>query len=270
MAKNTLMICILMMVSAASLTPAAAHEFWVAPQDYTPLQGNQVVVALKNGQRMKGADYPYLSDRFQSFTITTRQGTRRAQGMDGDIPALTFIARQPGLHIIAYHSKPLRITYVTFDEFAKYLDYEGLGNIAAEHQKRGLPQSGFSERYIRCAKGLIQVGPVGAKDRDRPTGLPFELVATVNPYVAGINKLPVLLLWQGKPVAGRQISVFRRNAATVTRSIVFTDKAGRAEIPLTGGGTFLLNAVNFEALEDGRVLWQSHWASLTFNLPSQN
>ncbi len=96
--------------------------------------------------------------------------------------------------------------------------------------------------------------------------MPFELVAEANPYADGMEMLPVTLTWQGKPVAGRQIAIFRDNGE-VTRNTVITDTDGRAEISLAGGGEFLLNAVNIEPIEDREVAWESHWASLTFGLP---
>ncbi len=248
------------------LAPAAAHEFWVAPQDYTPVPGARIVTALKVGQMMKGTDYPYLSNRFQSFTITTRRGTRNAKGIEGDSPALNFVADEPGLHIIAFYATPHRLAFDTFGEFVEYLDYEGLGEIAQTHLMRGLPETGIIETYIRCAKSLVQVGPITELDRDRPTGLPFELVAEVNPYAGGLEALPVTLTWQGKPVAGRQIAVFRESGE-VTRSLVTTNADGQALISLASGGEFLLNAVNIEPADDGEVAWKSHWATLTFALP---
>ena len=96
---------------AWGLSPAAAHEFWVAPQDYTPAPGARIVAALKVGQMMKGADYPYLSNRFQSFTITSRRGTRDAKGFEGDSPALSFLADAPGLQVIAFYATPHRLSY---------------------------------------------------------------------------------------------------------------------------------------------------------------
>ena len=81
-----------------------------------------------------------------------------------------------------------------------------------------------------------------------------------------MEMLPVKLTWQGKPVAGRQIAVFRKNG-NVKRSLVATDADGRALISLAGGGEFLLNAVNMEPVSGGDVVWKSHWASLTFGLP---
>lgn len=254
-------ICI---VAMSSLT-ASAHEFWVAPQAYTPQAGEPIAVGLKVGQMMKGADYPYLSGKFQSFTITNRENTRNAEGVEGDIPALNYTADEPGLHIIAFHAVPHPITFDTFLEFLDYLTYEGLGDIGREHKSRSLPEVGITERYIRYAKGLVQVGPILAADIDRHLGLQFELIAELNPYLPNLQTLPVSLLWKGKPVAKRQISIFNDNGA-VTRTLVTTDGEGRALIPLASGGEFLLNAVQIEPVEGGEAMWESHWASLTFGL----
>ena len=256
-------------IAVVSSLTASAHEFWVAPQTYIAQAGEPIAVGLKVGQMMKGADYPYLSDKFQSFTITNRETTRNAEGVEGDIPALTFTAHEPGLHVIAFHAVPYPITFDTFLEFYDYLAYEGLGDIGRIHKSRGLPEAGITERYIRYAKGLVQVGPILAADIDRPLGLQFELIAEVNPYSPKLEALPVSLVWQGKPVAGRQISIFNDNGA-ITRTLVTTDSEGRALIPLTSGGQYLLNAVHIEAVKDGEAMWESHWASLTFGLPVRN
>ena len=253
-------------IAVASL-PAFAHEFWIDPQPFTPQQGGEVSLGLKVGKMMKGVDYPYLSNAFETFTITTRERSTDVEGIEGDIPAATYQAEAAGLHIIAYQSLPLPITFETFAEFVGYLSYEGLAAVSATHRARGLPETGISERYIRCAKALVQSGPVELQDADRPVGLTLELVAEANPYGgSGLSALPVRLIWKGGPVAGRQVSIFRYDGA-VTRSLVTTDADGRVLVPLAGGGQFLLNAVQMDPVEHGAVMWESHWASLTFGLP---
>ncbi len=250
---------------ASGLSPAQAHEFWIAPLDYTPRLESSVTAALKVGQMMEGTDYPYLSNRFQSFTITTRRGTRDARGMEGDSPALHYSADEPGLNIIAYHATPHQLSFDTLAEFAEYLEYEGLGEVVKTHRERDLPVTDISESYIRCAKALVQIGPVTELDQDRSTGMPFEIIAETNPYVDGLESLSVILTWQGKPVAGRQIAIFRYDGK-VTRTLAVTGADGKAVIPLSGGGEFLLNAVNIEPVNEGDIAWKSHWASLTFGL----
>ncbi len=247
--------------------PAAAHEFWIAPQDGTVAPGAEIVADLKVGQKLRGEPYPYLSNRFQSFTVTRGDTTTEVAGNEGDIPALSHIADRSGLHVIAQHTIAFRVTYDDWAVFRRYLADEGLDSFADHHRARGLPENGFSERYTRYAKALVQVGPVDPADRDVRTGMPLELVAEANPYAPGVEMVPVTLTWQGAPVANRQINIFRDDGA-VTRTTATTDEAGRALIPLTGDGEYLLNAVVLRAVEDNDtpVVWASHWATLSFRL----
>ncbi|CAN5799666.1 hypothetical protein BH23PLA1_BH23PLA1_41520 [soil metagenome] len=125
-------------------------------------------------------------------------------------------------------------------------------------------QTAITETYARSAKALVQVGPVKPGDADRPVGLAFEFVALANPY-AGADVLPVRLSWKGEPVEGAPISILRK-ADEVERHLVRTDADGRADIPIGGGGEFLLNAVHLEPVEVEKHVWESTWASLTFGL----
>ncbi len=245
--------------------PATAHEFWIAPQDGTVAPGAEIIADLKVGQKLRGEPYPYLSNRFQSFTVTLGDTTTEVAGNEGDIPALNYVADRPGLYVIAHHTIAFRLTYDDWAIFRSYLADEGLDSLAGLHRERGLPDTGFAERYTRCAKALVQVGPVDPVDRDVRIGLPLELVAEANPYAPGIEMLPVTLTWQGAPVANRQINIFRDDG-TVTRITATTDETGRALIPLTGDGEYLLNAVVLRAVDDAPVVWASHWATLSFRL----
>lgn len=204
--------------------------------------GTEIVADLKVGTMMRGEPYPYLSNRFKSFTVTVGDSTAEVTGDEGDLPALSHVADRTGLHIIAQHTIAFRVTFDDWAVFQGYLVGEGLESFADLHRARGLPDSGFSERYTRDAKALVQVGPVDPADQDVRIGLPLELVADANPYTPGIDILPVTLTWQGNPVANRQITIFHDDGA-VTRTITTTDETGQALIPLSGDGEYLLNAV---------------------------
>jgi primary-amine oxidase len=263
---ETIGILIVAVGLTCGVTTAAAHEFWVAPQSYSVQPGDRIVTSLRVGNMMRGTDLPYLSHNFHSFTITTPNGTQDVESIEGDTPAHSYTADVPGLHVTAYHSTAKEVTYDDWETFRKYLAHEGLEEIEQAHHARGLPDSGFKETYTRYAKALIQVGPVGEQDRDTPQGLPLELVTEDNPYLPGLDTMRVTLLSSGKPVAGRQIAVFRYDGE-VSRSVVTTDVHGRASIPVASGGKFLLNATDLQPVEDGEVVWASYWASLTFGLP---
>ena len=245
--------------------PAAAHEFWVAPRDGRVAPGTEIVAELMVGTMLRGEPYPYLSNRFQSFTVTAGDTTTAVAGSEGDFPALSHAAALPGLNVIAQHTVAFRVTYDDWAVFRRYLADEGLDGFADLHRARGLPESGFAERYTRCAKALVQVGPVDPADGDVRTGMPLELVAEANPYAPEVDMVPVTLIWQGTPVANRQINIFHDDGA-VTRTTATTDETGRALIPLSGDGEYLLNAVVLRAVDDAPVAWASHWATLSFRL----
>ncbi len=254
------------LVLAAAL-PAAAHEFWIEPKQSRVEPGGAIAADLKVGQNFRGDTYPFLKSRFVAFKVVDRAGARDVTGDEGDTPAATIRKAGAGLNIITYLATPHRLSFDRWDEFVPYVEYEGLGWVLDAHKARGLPEDGFVEEYVRCAKALVQVGEPSAPDEDRAVGLPLELVAGRNPYgLRAGTEVPVTLLWQGKPIGNVQIRVFQDNGA-VTDTTTRTDDAGRAVISVRGGGRFLLNAVHMQEAPPGRVAaWESYWASLTFEV----
>ena len=250
--------------------PALAHEFWIEPETYRPTEGDRVRAEIFVGGMLKGEAYPYLSNQIVSAQLHAPSGVTEIEGMEGDLPALAVTPTEPGLHVISYHSAPAYIEYEDFETFVNYLAYEGLDDVVRLHKDRGLPDSGFTEAYTRNARTLLQVGPVVPKDLDRPTGMPLELVALQNPLSEGLAEIEVQLLSQGSPVPNRQVSIFHRAAGgepegEVTRSLVTTNAEGVAVIPVSESGFFLLNAVQMKPVDGAEgVVWESHWASLTF------
>ncbi len=245
--------------------PAAAHEFWIEPKEFRVEPGSRIVADLKVGQHFRGGAYPYLKSKFVSFKAMDRAGARDIKGDEGDTPALMIPSADKGLKVIWYLATPHRLEFDKWEDFVPYLEQEGLGWVVEAHKRRGLPESGFTEEYTRCAKALVQVGEPSAEDQDLVTGMPLELIAEKNPYIfPDLAELPVRLLWQGKPIGGIQITTFQDNG-TVTQRTTRTDPEGRAVIFLQGGGRFLLNAVHVQEAPPGlNAAWESYWASLTF------
>lgn len=249
--------------------PASAHEYWIDVDDFTVSPGEAISARLKVGQMMEGLELPRLSRQIKSFQYFAPVVAQDAEGREGDRPALIYEAKATGLHIIAQETLPLEVTFDTFEEFEEYLYYEGLERFAAAHLERNLPTAGFTEAYARFAKALVQVGPVGGQQQDRQLGLAFEITALRNPY-AGLLRLPVQLTWMGLPEKNTQISVFRQKGGEVERTLINTDTDGKAVIPLhQDGGRYLLNAVHLEPAFGGNPVWQSSWASLTFEAPTR-
>jgi uncharacterized GH25 family protein len=179
-------------------------------------------------------------------------------------------ALEPGLAVIAYHSIAERAEFGDWSQVLSYLELEGNPWVANAHGERGLDESKFTEAYSRCAKALVQIGAASGADQGHPVGMPLELVAGRNPYAPGpLAEMPVVLLWQGRPAADVQVTVFQQNNE-LTELRLRTDGDGRVSVPLARGGMFLLNAVRMQPAPQERTThWESHWASLTFRVPPQ-
>lgn len=261
------MLKLLALATALTLCAASleAHELWVEPLSFQLPVGARVELDLRVGQMLQGRSYPYLSHKFARFGVEDATGVRALTGNEGDIPAMTYPADAQGLHVITYHALPERLTYDSFEDFAEFLEEEGLPEVIQRHRARGLPDTGFSEGYSRNAKALVQVGPPDTAQNDRVAGLPFELIALQNPYTAP-GRLAVGLLWQGEPVADAQVTLFHRSASgEVTREAFRTGPDGVALVPFTASGTYLLSAVHMdERLAESGEVWHSTWASLSF------
>ena len=260
-------LCTICAVLIRTLASAAGHEFWIEPTDFSVPEGRRIEADLKVGQHLSGLSFPYLSNRFSSFKLSEGGLTSDLSGEEGSIPALGIISKSAGLKVITYVSTADQLTYTALEQFVSYAELEGNSWAVEAHKQRGLPETGFVELYTRCAKALVQVGPVNPSDNDIAIGMPIEFVALKNPYaLKAATDLPVVLLWSGKPVPNAQITVFHKTD-NVTETRLRTDATGRASIPLNGGGLFLLSSVYLqEPPRASKAQWESYWASLTFEI----
>lgn len=244
---------------------AAGHEFWIEPASADVSEGERIEAHLKVGRLLEGVEHPYLKDRFERFTVTRNDQTNEVAGLDGDFPAISIEATEPGLHILAHQTIAFRASYDDWALFGQFLAEERLQDIAAQHRSRRVPQA-FSERYIRYAKALVPVGDPAGLGADRALGMPLELVAETLPFDPGAQAFSVRLLQEGEPVTERQLSIFHKSKDGVLRQTGQTDREGRATLPLSGPGLYLVSGVVLEPVNRAPVYWQSRWASLTFRL----
>lgn len=256
---------VLTVMVALWLAPARAHEMWLEPTQFRIDPGAEIVADMRVGMHMNGYQLPYLDAMIDRIGVVDREATRPLPGTMGDIPAIRVQTRAPDLQVLFYQSTAERLGWAEFKKFEDFVTDHGLDWVLDEHRRRGLPDHGFQEAYTRCAKALVQVGE-GASGHDVVIGLPAELVAETNPYSlhAG-DKLPLRALWHGGPFANAHVRVFRRNGDNLSVTDVVAGADGRVEVPLTGPGVYLLNAVQMsQGSEKPQDVWHSWWASLVF------
>ena len=266
------MLTIFLLLLGINSAQIRAHELWIDPVITTGNMQTKITAHVRVGQNFKGQKQYYIPEDINETYITDAAGRADLKGIIGDELIFNRPTKHLGLQILTYHSNPLKLTYNKFAKFENFVRGKGLDWVLDEHNKRGLPELGFYESYVRYAKALITRGSTTGSDKQ--TGLMFELIALNNPYEFKIsnteNMLPIKLIWKGKPFANSQISVFENTDAGVKSSNIKTNQAGVANLPVTANGAYMLNAVQMTAeLPATGVVWKSHWASLTFKINAQ-
>lgn len=258
----------LMAALFAGATPGVAHEFWIEPEKFQLQNSEDLVVHLRNGQEFKGSTLAYFPSQIDRFEIWRAGKALPVSGRMGDIPALAQRANGAGLMTLIHQTAPATLTYKTWEKFQTFADHKDFPDLRARHMSRGLPETGFSETYLRFAKALVAVGT--GEGRDVDTGMETEFVALANPYTDDLSKgMPVRLLYLGAPRADAQVEMFARApGGTVEITLHRTDSDGVVILPVRAGHTYLLDAVVLRpAPAAGKPVWETLWAGLCFALP---
>lgn len=248
-----------------SYSTGMAHEYWIEPLDFSPALNEATAANLKVGSDFKGQPLSYIPQFTNGYQITNQNGVTELEGMAGDRPALAYSPEVSGLNIITYQTTKSRVTFQKWDKFETYVTLQGMTDIILRHRARRLPESDFSEGYSRYAKSLVAVGGKNSGS-DMYTGMRIELVALQNPYALNPgDELAIQLLFQGEPLNDHQISVFTDDAE-VSVERVRTDENGQITFTIQDNTNYLLNAIKMVDLEgQGKEVWESYWASLTFS-----
>lgn len=255
----------LLLLALLTAAPARAHDFWIEPSSFTPAPGSRVAVHLRVGQGFKGDAVPRTNARIERFATVGPAGESPVPGIDGTDPAGYATVGGPGLYLLVFDSDRATVD-LAGPKFEEYLALEGLEKIHDLRVGRKQTALPSHEVYSRNVKSLLRVGnPADAKGYDRVLGLDLELIPGKDPTRLGNgDKLPLSLLYRGKPLAGAKVVAIRKDrpaAAAAAR----TDAKGYAELPIDGPGIWLIKAVHMiPAPKDAKADWESFWASLTF------
>ncbi|HWM90541.1 MAG TPA: DUF4198 domain-containing protein [Thermoanaerobaculia bacterium] len=247
-----------------------AHDFWIEPSSFRPKPGAKVGVRLRVGEHLRGDPVPRNPERIERFATVGPSGEAEVAGVPGSDPAGWASPAAPGLHWIVYDTNHATVEQ-TGPKFDSYLGEEGLERI--RDLRRGAKEGPVKEIYSRCAKALLAVGAVGdsaGAGHDKVLGLELELVPERNPYALKPGEsLPVRLLYRGKPLAGALVVALAGQSPDAKVS-ARSDNKGRASLRLDRPGLWLVKAVHMVPAPAGSgAEWESLWASLTFELPSQ-
>lgn len=249
--------------------PAAAHEFWISPQQYQVVEGEAILAALRVGQGFEGAEQPYLPGQTARFDLVRGKQVVPVVSRIGDRPAVHQEVPDQGLWIVVHETTDQKLRYDKYETFQGFVTHKGFPDVLTEHRRRGLPEAGFREAYRRFAKALVAVGD--GEGADRQVGLRTEIVAGLNPYTDDLSQgLPVQVFFEGNPRVGAQVELFAKRDGVVEITTYRTDAEGRVTLPVTPGTEYLVDAVTLlprAAEAETDPVWESLWAALTFQTP---
>ncbi|KMK68150.1 DUF4198 domain-containing protein [Puniceibacterium sp. IMCC21224] len=256
----------------AQALPAAAHEFWISPQNYQVAEAAPLMADLRVGQSMQGSTYAYVPPNFRRFEVAFGDTVLPVEGRAGDKPALNMTVPGDGLAVVVHVTRDYSLTWTEWEKFQSFCEHKDIAWALARHKERGLSENNIGETYSRHAKSLIAVGDGAGADREM--GLLTEIVANANPYTDDLSDgFPVQVLYEGKPRADTQIELFAKAPdGTVETAMYRTDAQGRAVLTVLPGYEYLVDSVVMREIEPATqydAVWESLWASLTFRVPDE-
>lgn len=244
---------------------AGAHEFWIEPETHRTEPEAVVRVGLRLGERFLGEVFRRDDALIDKFVSAGPESEQRIVGRSG---APISFARfdTPGLYVLGYRS---RRTHHEMDaaRFEAYLKEEGLGAIIPQRAKLNESSKRGREVFSRCAKSLVLAGTSHKDGYNRKLGFPLEIVPESNPFTLKPGaKLPVRILFNGKPLKGAKVVAVNKRAPTKLRTAL-SDKDGLVHFELPCDGAWMITTIHMIRVPDlAEADWESFWASLTFEI----
>ena len=243
-----------------------SHDFWLEAHPFYTSPEKSVDISVHVGNQFIGDSLPNILNWYTDFSLYQGNSREEIKGELGRDPAGYFKPEKQGTFAVGYQSV---FEYIEIDSttFKKYLVEEGLDAAIEYRQKNNLTETTGNERYIRHAKLLVQSGEGFQVDNSTLNfGYELEIIPLINPYQIKINEsLTVKVLYQNKPVKNILLIAFSKKTPENIQSVRSNTK-GEASIMINQFGPWLLKAVKIIRLENTKADWQSHWASLTFEV----
>lgn len=156
-------------------------------------------------------------------------------------------------------------------KFAGYIKSEAAEMLVAPQFIEGETTSAQRESYTKFAKALLDApGEKQSNDVSFAAGHRLEIIPQNNPAMLQTSgKLPVRVLFEGKPIAGLRVSSGCENLNNGKYiAHAYTDEAGLATVEISGMGLWFVRTHFIRPHRDDaeNFDWESFWASLTFRI----
>lgn len=251
----------------------SAHDFWLQPGEYwiSPDVLTRMTLQVGHGPDRQRSPIPARRvTRFQAIdpkgAVVDLHEQLRLGGVadDGD-----FRLQNPGTYVLVLQTDDRAQTHLPSIRFNDYLKVEGLTPALEQRARLNQMDRDGSERYSRCAKSMVQVGPIGVGSpgqATKPVGLPLEIVPEASPYgIPRSASLPVRVIYAGHPLAGALVKLTDLDNDASPFEVHLTDRGGRAIFTMPNSGRWLLNVIWTKALPRSEETdFETVFSSLSF------
>jgi hypothetical protein len=259
----------LLALSATPILMNAGDDFYLMPSK-TSAEGMKV--GFHSGYSFPESESSTPIDKLKDvlvFSKTVNAEVTNLKDMGTLVEGEAKIAQKGNLVVTAC-TMP---SYVEMqaNDFEKYIRQEGLGQVL-ESADGGGPAAALDktvrQRFSQYAKSLL-LNDSSNDILQRPTGAALEFIPEKNPaYLRRDERLPVRVMWNGKPAVGLQVeAAYTSGDFGESRIIGRTDRDGRVYVTLGKKGFWRLHTVAMERCRDQHAAdFESSRATLTFEV----
>jgi uncharacterized GH25 family protein len=265
-----------LLVALGHASSAAAHDFWVQPNEYWLRPQAVTPITLQVGHGPFRQRSPIPLSRITRFEAIALNGTaidlRGNLHLGGNTEDGDCRFPNAGAYVLVLETDDRAQSHLPAIRFNDYLKVEGLTPALEQRERTHRMDADGSEKYSRRAKSIVQVGPPGAGSQaqvTKPLGLPLEIVPEQSPYTEPRPAtLPVRVIYEGRPLAGALVKLTNLEHDAAPLEMHLTDHAGRASFTMPEGGTWLLNVIWTKPLPSSRDTdFETIFSSLSFGFP---
>lgn len=243
-----------------------AHDLYLMPQKFRPAVGEKILLSAHTGDSFPGSEQSVDPGRLTAMPAIAQNQWRM---MAKATHALVTPSEEGGQYFAIWTAP--KFLEMEPDKFLEYLKEEGLDEVIRYRAEHKQSDQKSREVYAKFAKTYVVAGQANEAYR-KPLGLKIEIVPLADPSLlkAG-EKLPVQVLYNGKPLADTQVEIALSQdakAKTIVEIAGRTDAQGRVNVKVPAAGKVRLHTLHMEHVEAADHEWESNWASLTFEVAS--
>jgi len=250
--------------------PAAvrAHDTWLLPGQWAVPVGQSVVLDLTSAMDFPTPETAARPDRLVD----------RSMRVGGVVSALEVSPVAAGAKVLQLSATPAAAGVATLwittrprtlelkpDEVEHYLHEVGAGETIGAQWRRSADRT-WRETYVKVAKTFVRVGEAPKDESWREAaGASLELVPADDPTALSPGQdLPLVLLWNGKPLADLAVGAVAGAGGTPT--LARTDAEGRVTFRLDRPGPWLFRATLIRPAAARRGEWESLFTTVTVSV----